>query len=267
MPSPDQLATKYAKVPRGESVADAALRAASYAGAMIDAGHGELLTERLAEPKLDRGHALPDLSKALAALARAGQPVATKAALDTIARAEQRLGATLPATVTELWHVLGAPAYGKWLRGFCSRLLLDPAQLVSPPKWAAEAKLACVSRRNSFSDTRERFDDEYAEWFDEAEATVKVTSAKQLAKHTPKLGKTCGLMLAPELRESIISIAIWHSEAWFVVTDLASATAPAPMFANHDDGEGYSDYLAKDVRAWLSAEVSDAMRAVANADD
>ena len=38
-------------------------------------------------------------------------------------------------------------------------------------------------------------------------------------------------------------------------------------FSNHDDGEGYSEYLAHDVRGWVSQEVSNGIAAIAAGDE
>jgi hypothetical protein len=253
--TPKQLARKFAKAKRGESIRAAMTRSLAFARAMIGADHEDVLVEGMSPMySTDR---IANVQKAIAAAA--ATPKLAGKARGLLVQAKQRYGAPLPETLHELWTLLGSPPHRAWLRAFCVRSFVDPAQLIPPPAGAKDAKLTTMwnKDRTSFSDTRERFVREYEQWFAKADPTVKVSSGAQLAKHA--LGDF--VMLDPALRQDLISFARASSEHWFVVPALASAKYPAPVFSNHDDGEGYSELHAKDVRAWFSDEISRSIRA------
>ena len=49
--------------------------------------------------------------------------------------------------------------------------------------------------------------------------------------------------------------------------DLRSDAAPSPVFLNHDDDEGFSEYLAPSVREWFAREVTRVIRSMGEEDD
>jgi hypothetical protein len=253
------LAKKFGTPKTAESILDATRRSMKFARAMIDAGREDELATGMADSKL---HAVDRIANVEKALANAGaKPAISGTARSNLVKAKKRFDGEIPKTVQEYWELLGSPAHRTWMRGFCVRALLDPERLLPPPAWAKDAGLTCVTspNRSSVSDTRERFGSDYEAWFADADAKVKVSTPAELAKKKP--GKQL-VMIDPAHRQSIISIAHYSHEHWFVVVALASAKHPAPVFANHDDGEGYSDFLASDVRGWYSAEITKSIASV-----
>ena len=252
--TPKQLAKKHGKYRANESMVDAMKRSLAFAQAMIDEGHDEVLASGMAASKLHAADRIANVHKAIAN-ARAAVKVSGKGRNGIVA-AERRFGAKLPASVKALWELLASPPHRTWLRGFCVRSFLEPALLIPPPKWAKDAKLttAWSLDRKSISDTRERLE-KYTHRFDEADAKLKMTESAQLARTKPPKG----FLLDPALRQDLITIAQYDHEHWFVVTGLASKKHPAPVFSNHDDAEGESDFHASDVAGWLSQEISESM--------
>ncbi len=251
------LCERFVSAPAGESIMQAAARAADFVEAALPE-FTEAVTESLRRPKLLAADGIGDLGAALTAFRSASTRVPHETQR-IIALAEERLSASLPSAVRELWEFLGEASRARWVRGVLTHTLIDPRQLVTPPLWASDARLCCVADEDSASDTRERFADDYEEWFAEADSRQRVTDHADLAARQPG----ALVMLDPKLRDSLISVAYWHDTDWFVVYDLRGDGAESPVFSNHDDDGGLSEYIARDVRAWFSLEVSQAIRAVA----
>ncbi|HLL24482.1 MAG TPA: hypothetical protein VK427_20265 [Kofleriaceae bacterium] len=231
--TPAELAQRYEAAPANESISEALERSLGFAEAMIAAGHEDVLVGGIAP--LYASDRVANVQKAVAQARVAIAPSTEGRAL--IADAERRFGAPLPPTLVALWEVLASPRHRTWLRAFCVHSPVDPL--------------------HRDADAREPFTAEHAVWFANA-GCDRVSTPEKLARHEPG----AFVMLDPALRESLISFARAPSEQWFVATGIASDTYPAPVFSNHDDGEGQSEFHAGDVRAWFSQEISVSIAAV-----
>ncbi|MBK6694257.1 MAG: hypothetical protein IPG50_18925 [Myxococcales bacterium] len=254
-----RLIHEYGGAPPGEPIAGAASRAADFVerAMVVDAARcDEVLTTQIV--LADR---IDDFVRAIREY-RAAPNAVSREMEETIAAAERRFGERLPEGIVELWRFLGEPARARWARGFMNYRLVDPSELLGTG-YAADARLACITEVGSVGDTRERFEGDYEEWFADSEPEQQLSSPRGVT--STKAGAM--VMLAPELRDSIISFAYSHSLDVFVVHDLRSDAAPSPVFLNHDDDEGFSEYLAPSVREWFAREVTRVIRSMGEEDD
>jgi len=172
--------------------------------------------------------------------------------VSAITAARERFARALPPSLVALWR--HESRRERFVRGFLRRKVIVPEQLLSPPGWAADARLTAVSPRlgsAGYSDIREIFSNEYVEWFAATEPKL------QLSKLGDLRGAEAGALfrIDPALAEWHIALAGWHNESHFVVAALRDDRNEAPVFSHHDDDEGLCELVGRTCVEWFEREI------------
>jgi hypothetical protein len=202
----------------------------------------------------------PLIEPAQAACRAAGAPSAAFAEL--VARLQTRLGAALPPSLVSFWELRErSPQWRSLVGALVGPRIFEPSSYLRHDLGSAY-RLSIAVHGRSMSPVHTSLDDEYAEWFAEADEADRATAVSWR-----RFAVGNSVMLDPEVRYSLIEIASDHGEWVEVVSDWRDESGESPIFRAGDDYEGYADLLATSVPQWLGLEIDVTLTRLAGSED